>query len=229
MLHGKFTRHTVLSCKNVRRIILPTINYEIVKKYPLHDHWNDGIDNRTSHNKMESVRKIQSVKDLFVFLIKLRYRYYTPAGRTWHSAFILKRDTSVLCVLFRKNGVDLRHYDNYQGQISIKTDNVVHFSGGNVVRNHYNESENFIHVKIAKIASHFCAGTLRDELYTADGRSYRLNPNYQAIRERSRNTFRERQQRFLRQEFATRNSRTVLAKHFADSWRIIESDCEGFE
>lgn len=141
---------------------------------------------------MQSMLRIRTARDLFVFLVKLGYRYCRPASQTWSYAFVLKRDDSVLCVLFRKNGVDLRYYERFKGEISIGPENVARIVGGELYRNHYNESEQFIHLKVATIASCFAVGTLRDELRTQDGRSYRLNPNYAAIRKSAKNAFEER-------------------------------------
>lgn len=160
--------------------------------------------------------RVRTAGDLFVYLVKLGYRYFRPAGRTWSAGFLLKRDTSVLCVLFRKNGIDLRHYENYKGEISIDLRNVAHISGGNLFRNHYNESSNFIHLKVATIASCFTAGALREELRLQDGRSYRFNPKYPSIRERAKNAFRQRDQD-LRD---AADQRAVM--------RYIEEDCGGY-
>jgi len=158
----------------------------------------------------------KSATDLFVSLVKLGYRYCRPASRTWSSGFILKRDASVLCVLFRKNGIDLRLYESYKGEISIDSRNVAYISGGELFRNHYNESDNFIHLKVATIASCFAAGTLREELRTQDGRSYRLNPKYEGIRKRAKEAFQRRDQD-LRD---AANDRAI--------WEYISEDCGGY-
>jgi len=61
-------------------------------------------------------------------------------------------------------------------------------------RNHYNEAESLIHLKVEVIASCFAAGTLRDELFVQEGRSYRLNPRFENIRENARGNFEKRYQ-----------------------------------
>lgn len=162
------------------------------------------------------MRNIRTASELILFLVKLGYRYCKPAARTWSSAMVMKRDASVLCVLFRKNGVDLRYYERYNGEIRIDARNVGHILGGMLVRNHYNEADNFIHLKVAVIASCFSTGTLREELWAQEGRSYRLNPKYQRIREESRERFEQRSQE-MRDEADERGL-----------WDYLREDCGGY-
>lgn len=160
--------------------------------------------------------KALNATDLFILLVKLGYRYCKPASRTWSTGFVLKHNESVLCILFRKNGVDLRYYEKYKKGIAIDLRNVAQISGGALFRNHYNESENFIHLKVATIASCFSVGTVREELRIQDGRSYRLNPKYKTIREKSEYKF---QQRYEEMREAV-DQRAI--------WEYITEDCGNY-
>lgn len=97
-------------------------------------------------------------------LLRRGYRYCTPKATTWRSALIARHGASVLCVLFRKNGVDIRHYQEYKGEVSIDASNVASFVGGELFRNHYKGSVR-IHRHVLFVASEFMKGTLkRDQL-----------------------------------------------------------------
>jgi predicted RNA-binding protein YlxR (DUF448 family) len=112
-------------------------------------------------------------------------------------AFLLKREPSVLCVLVRKNGIDLRLYENYKEGILISNGNTVSMFGGKIFRNYYNESNNFILQKIKITTSSFANGVVMDEIRTKDGRSHTLNPNYKAIQEKSRERFEKKYQALI--------------------------------
>ncbi|RYH69867.1 MAG: hypothetical protein EON54_02015 [Alcaligenaceae bacterium] len=141
--------------------------------------------------------KRMSRQDLFVHLIKRGYRYSMPVAQTWDSALLYKYEKSVLCVLLRKNGVDLRYYKDYTGGISIDSKNHVSLRDGKLIRNHYNESSVFVNVKIASVASYFARGLIKDEINVEDGRSYRLNPRYQSIREKSQTIFEDQYKKLV--------------------------------
>jgi len=128
----------------------------------------------------------------------------------------MRQGESVLCVLFRKNGLDMRFYESYGGEIFVDSKNVASISGGELYRNHYNESENFIVMKVATVAFCFSKGIVRDELRTQDGRSYKLNQRYQVIREHSSEAFQRRSQEM--REAAEQRS----------IYKYIRDDCGGY-
>ncbi len=132
-----------------------------------------------------------TVKDLIIHLIESGYRYLKPRSRTWKSAYIFKHQDSVLCILFRKNGIDLRYYEKYSTGIHIHQGNFVTMSGGEIFRNYYNESNNLITQKIKVIAGCFANGEILNALRSQDGQSYLLNRKYQSIRENSKKEFKE--------------------------------------
>lgn len=132
------------------------------------------------------MKKTLTSKDLIIYLVESGYRYHKPKCRTWKLAFILEHTNSALCILFRKNGIDLRLYEEYKNEISIDENNQISMIGGKLFRNHYNESNNLITQKIKVISSCFTNGRIMDEIKTEDGRSYLLNPEYQNIRENSK-------------------------------------------
>ena len=99
----------------------------------------------------------EELRDL---LFKRGYRYCSPKASTWRSALIAKHANSVLCVLFRKNGVDVRYYHTYKGEISIDNNNIASFIGGELFRNDYKGSVR-IHRYILFVASAFASGTLK--------------------------------------------------------------------
>jgi len=130
-----------------------------------------------------------TTKDLIIFLVTHGYQYYKPACKTWQFAFIHKQGQNLLCVLLRKNGIDLRLYENYRGGVSIDSEKRISMRGGLIYRNHYNESKNHINQKIKVVTSCFTKGTINEALRTEDGRSYLLNPNYEQIRKSSRTAY----------------------------------------
>lgn len=99
-------------------------------------------------------------KELLGLLLSYGYRYCVPKASTWHSALIYKHFDSVLCVMFRKNGVDLRYYDFYSGKISIDSNNIVSFIGGDIYRNCYDKSFQ-INRRILAVAEQFARGKLK--------------------------------------------------------------------
>jgi hypothetical protein len=98
-------------------------------------------------------------KELVEMLVVRGYRYCKPKATTWQSGLLLNHKGAVLCVLFRKSGVDLRYYSHYNGEITIGSDNIASFSGGDLYRNHYKKSFQ-IHRRIWDVAMKFASGNL---------------------------------------------------------------------
>ena len=116
------------------------------------------------------MKKTLTSKDLIIHLVESGYRYHKPKCRTWKLAFILEHTNSALCILFRKNGIDLRLYEQYKNEISIDENNQISMIGGKLFRNYYNESNNLITQKIKVISSCFTnsVGTGRRKVPVAD-------------------------------------------------------------
>jgi hypothetical protein len=167
-------------------------------------------------HRATSPKKPLNLKDLIIFLVKLGFRYYKPLSRTWNMAFVLKKNQEVLCILIRKNGIDLRHYGNYNSEITIVGNTKISMHGGDVYRNHYNESKNLITKKIKVIASSFASGKFHDAIRTEDGKSYSLNPKFQAIKNRSIDRFQQQWERMV----DAKNERSIQ--------NYIREDCGGY-
>jgi hypothetical protein len=115
--------------------------------------------------------EILHASELSKELLKRGYRYCTPKATTWRSALLFRHADSVLCVLLRKNGVDLRYYPLYKDEISIDSNNVASFIGGELFRNHYSRSFR-THRYILSVARAFAQGTLkRNQLQGVTGTS----------------------------------------------------------
>lgn len=99
------------------------------------------------------------VGELVEQLVTSGYRYCKPKSTTWQSGLLLKRRAAVLCVLFRKNGVDLRYYPQYNGEVLIDDSNIASFSGGVLFRNHYTKSFQ-LHRRVQIVANKFASGKL---------------------------------------------------------------------
>lgn len=151
-------------------------------------------------------------KDLMIHLIECGYRYCKPKCRTWKSAFVFRNENSVLCVLFRKNGIDLRYYSIYTDQITIDKYNNLTMHGGELYKNHFNESGNLITQKIKVISSCFTKGRVLDEMRVEDGQSYLLNQKYKNIQDSSRDRFNATYNRLIEDK----------------NWRGISEDCCGY-
>lgn len=134
-----------------------------------------------------------TLKDLIVFLVRSGYRYHVPASSTWKMAFISDSTSGTLCVLIRKNGIDLR----LDPQLEFTTQGTVSMSGGTLYRNHYNQSKNLITLKIKIIASCFVNGKIHSSIATQDGRSYTHNDDYGMHQYLSRIKFEEKKQRLM--------------------------------
>lgn len=105
--------------------------------------------------------KVESHRAEFLFndLIYLGYRYCEPKSSTWHSALILEKSNSMLCILMRRNGIDLRYYEKYNNELSINN-NIVSFVGGEVYRNNYYKNSFLVHKNILSIAREFANAKL---------------------------------------------------------------------
>lgn len=66
--------------------------------------------------------------------------------------------------------------------------------GGKLYKNHYNESSNLITQKIKVISNCFTNGRIMDEIIIQDGRSYLLNPEYQNIKDESKENFNKKRE-----------------------------------
>lgn len=145
-------------------------------------------------SKFESRNNLPlGIKDLFVFLTKAGYRCYKPVCRTWNTAFVMRSKKNVLCILIRKNGIDFRLYEPYRDEITIHHRNKIAFTGGKIYRNHYNESNNLIILKVMSIATEFDREqTISTNINKQDGRSYLLNPRHQELRAKARQAYRDR-------------------------------------
>ena len=154
-----------------------------------------------SGNKIEpdqpALQKPLTLNGLIVHLVMCGFQNYKPLSSVWKMAFIKRKNQSVLCVLIRKNGIDLRYYSNFNDEIRIIDKNKMSMSGGEIYRNHYNESKNLITQKISNIASSFSNGKVHGKLKTEDGRSYMLNLNFATIKYNS-----EKKWHLKKQEFA---------------------------
>lgn len=98
-------------------------------------------------------------RQLFDFLIQRGFRFCKPRSSTWHSALIFWKNESALCVLFRKNGVDLRYFKECSNGILVDNNNTVSFSGGDLYRNNYLGAIR-VHLYASKIATAFTNGTM---------------------------------------------------------------------
>lgn len=147
--------------------------------------------------RSDPAKKPLSLKDLIISLVKLGFRYYKPVSSVWKMAFVSRKKQTVLCVLIRKNGIDLRYYDNFTDEIKIMDGNSISMQGGEIYRNHYNESKNLITQKIRVIASTFRSGKKHENLTIEDGRSYMSNPNFSEIRFLSNDKFHEKMERMI--------------------------------
>jgi len=150
---------------------------------------------------------------------KCGFSRYTPVCKTWHSAYILKRDGAALCVLLRKNGIDFRYYENYNRNIQINREGLISLNGGEIYRNYYNEAEDLITLKVKIITSCFAAGRINNDFRHEDGRSYLENPNYEKIRQRSR------------EKYKNVRAQLMLERQEAREWRSITrylQECGGY-
>ena len=161
-------------------------------------------------------KEILRADALFISLVKYGFQYFKPASSTWKSTFVMRKGKTVLCILLRKNGIDLRFYEDYKGGIFIKDDRSIAMSGGALFRNHYNESNALINRKIALIASSFAKGKVLDSIQEEDGRSYLLNPKYPNIQAAARERFHEKAER-MRED-----------KDWRDICKYVADECGGY-
>lgn len=166
------------------------------------------------------MEKALKTKELIKHMLRCGFHRYKPACFTWDAAFILKRDKAVLCVLIRKNGIDLRFYENYNRNIKINQSNLILMRGGKIYRNHYNESNNLITQKIKIITSRFSVGKISDEITIEDGRSYLLNKNFSRIKQDSKSRYLARQEKWKVERQDARDWRGIVA--------YVRDDCGGY-
>lgn len=88
---------------------------------------------RNFQTKHAEARKSHAV---IVALLRQGYRYATPNSSTWSQALYREVDGSLLFVLFRKRGIDLRIFSSSLG-VAIDEANTVSFSGGVLLRMNY--------------------------------------------------------------------------------------------
>ena len=120
-----------------------------------------------------------NVRELKSELKEIGFKMYYPIVSTWSESLIYRYDRSILCVLFRKNGVDFKLYKNYEKGLEVRDRNRISMVGGVIFRNHYNASEINIHDKILDIACSFVQGDVKEnDIKNEDGRSYKLNQSY---------------------------------------------------
>lgn len=167
------------------------------------------------------VRKIEpqkplTVDKLIIQLVKMGYRYYRPSSPTWSDALVLKQEEDVLCILIRKNGIDLRLYTNYSEGVSILDGRQISMLGGNLYRNHFYGSKTLITKKIWQIARNFTRGEILDTVREENGCSYRLKPNFEEIKSQAEDRFRRTYQEMLDAK---------QARQISD---YIRDDCGGY-
>jgi hypothetical protein len=173
--------------------------------------------------RMVSEKKHMSCEDLKIHLIARGYIKVKPKCRTWQSAYIFRRDNAVLCILFRKNGIDMRYYASYKNEMFIDRTNHLVMAGGELFKNYFNESRNLITKKIKIVSSYFITGRIMDEMRIEDGRSYLLNPKYQCIKEISKTEFIERSEN-AREAYERRKN----DRDWRDICTYVEEDCGGY-
>lgn len=154
--------------------------------------FNPSLDPPPTHEPY--VRKSNPKKpfgrdDLIIQLIKWGYRYYKPVSPTWTDAFVLKHGEDVLCIMMRKNGIDLRFYAKYSDGIQIIEGRKIATQGGVLYRNYFYGSKNLITKKIRAIAGYFLRGENLDAMKIEDGCTYRLKPDFGELKARSSNQF----------------------------------------
>ncbi|BAL23719.1 hypothetical protein [Azoarcus sp. KH32C] len=157
------------------------------------------------------MKKALKLNDLMAHLLDCGFRRLKPKSNTWTSAFVLRVDNTVLCILTRKNGIDLRCYDNYKSGISITDGQYISMQGGSIYRNNFNESTNLITQKIYVIAKGFSKGKMHDAIRMEDGKSSAAIANIDKIN------------RLLDIDSLTRKSELDESRDYADA---IEFDAE---
>ena len=120
-----------------------------------------------------------NVPELKAALKSIGFKSFYPVVTTWSDAFIYRYAESVLCVLFRKNGVDFKFYKHYQEGLKVRGRCRISMVGGEIYRNHYNSSQINVHDKILDVCSSYVNGEIReDDIRKEDGHSYKLNKSY---------------------------------------------------
>ncbi|WP_111859595.1 hypothetical protein [Acinetobacter sp. CFCC 10889] len=97
---------------------------------------------------------IASKDKLILFLIRNKFQYIQTVSNVWKDAFKLSIKSNHLFILFRKNGVDIKLYDDELGEYSIKMEKYSFLSGHRVSFS-YNESSMSIFYFIVQLVSVF--------------------------------------------------------------------------
>lgn len=152
-------------------------------------------------------QRVLTVKSLIYCLAMYGYQRFKPKCKTWSSAFIGFNNGSLICFLFRKNGVDIRYYEKYEGGLSVDAKGFLSLQRGAVYRNHYNESTDHVNLKIRYVAYYFMRGISVGFMSEESGQSYLLNLKYPEIRKLSKERFEER-----REEMRSRSDERFISE-----------------
>jgi len=147
------------------------------------------INYMTSKNDPTGIK----TKDLIIKTVELGFLYFKPKSSTWRSAFIKRRGNEILCLLFRKNGLDFRYYENYDHGISLDEKKRITMIGGNIFRNHYNESKVILNHKALVIAEIFeRGGDIYQLISKEEGIAYKNSILYQGYKNLYKETYKEK-------------------------------------
>ncbi len=171
---------------------------------------------REPYVRKTNPQKPFTVDKLIIYLVRTGYRYFRPLSLTWSIAFVYKKGDNVLCILIRKNGIDLRLYANYIEGVSIIEGRHIAMHGGELYRNHFYGSNTLITAKIANIASRFTRGDIPDTVKEKKGCSYRLKPNFAEIKSQSSDCFKDKYKKM------------IASKEARDISDYIRNDCGGY-
>ena len=138
-----------------------------------------------------------TVQNLIYCLAMYGYQRFPTKCSVWTSAFVGFKNGANICFLFRKNGIDIRYYEKYQGGLSVDGKGRLSMHGGDIFRNHYNESDDLITLKIKYVANFFMRGIAVDFMKEESGQSFLLNPKYPEIRQLSERKFEKRREELI--------------------------------
>lgn len=137
-------------------------------------------------NKLTRDKTLQRLQDI-------GFEAYIPRTQTWKYAFIASNHKQTIYFLVRKRGIDFKLYNTVR-ETKIDEEGKLFTDGGEMVRNHYYDSDVHIHKLILDIASRLVTDTPIDEFYTSGhGKSwqeqraeyYRNNPKAQEAADRN--------------------------------------------
>lgn len=94
-------------------------------------------------------------------LTRLGYEAYVPRTSSWQMAFAANNEAGCLIFLIRKHGIDFKIYDKPE-EFRLDEKGKLFTGGGEIVRNHFNESEVFVFDWVLDIASRFVTETPLD-------------------------------------------------------------------